>query len=558
MFGNTFLNFLKRFTCFKTFLSFIYKQSFTSYEYTICDIIKIKIDTTIINGNRSNFMKPVVLTILDGFGLSDELKGNAIKQAHLPTFDYLWNDYPHCELIASGREVGLPDGQMGNSEVGHLNIGAGRIVYQPLQIITNSIVDNSFYENEALLDIIKHVKNNDSKLHIMGLVSDGGVHSHINHIFALLRMAKKHDIKKLYIHVFTDGRDTLPDVAKIYVKQLQDKTDELKIGKIASIAGRFYAMDRDHKWDRTKLAIDVMVNGVGPFNSDVFKVIDSNLKHKKTDEFIIPTLIDKNGIIESNDGIWFANFRTDRATQLLVPITKPNRHEVLSTKLENIKLTSLMPCSHLVKGTSAFLIEDMQNTLGSYLSDKGLSQLRIAETEKFAHVTFFFDGGKELTLDNCNRALILSPKVETYDLQPKMSAYEVTNDLLAAIDDDAYDFILLNFANADMVGHTGNLYATINGLEFVDSRLRLIYEKIKEKHGLLIVTADHGNAEDKTMEWRTSHTKNDVPFILVSENAKLKKATLQKGFGLKDIAPTVLDVLKIKQPKEMTGKSIIK
>lgn len=499
-------------------------------------------------------MKPIVLTILDGFGLREEKHGNAIKQASLPTFDYLWEKYPHSELAASGEDVGLPNNQMGNSEVGHLNIGAGRIVFQPLQIITNSINDNTFFDNSKLIDVIDHVNNNDSKLHILGLLSDGGVHSHINHIFALIELAKKKNIKKLYIHIFTDGRDTLPNVCKKYVSMLQEKISELKIGCIASISGRFYAMDRDNKWERTKKAYDVLVNGIGFCSSNINSVIDNNFNKKIYDEFVEPTLIDKEGIIDSNDGIIFANFRSDRATQLLTAITNPNFKQFETKKISNIKLVSLMPCSSMVVGDSAFQLPLLKNTLGTYLSSLSYEQLRIAETEKYNHVTYFFDGEKDTLLDNCDRILVKSPRVETYDLSPRMSAEEITTNLINAIEKNKYDFILLNFANADMVGHTGNMKATIEGLETVDECLKKIYDKVQEKAGLLIVTADHGNAEymlDDNDNIITAHTTNKVPFIICNNFYSIANGKLG------DIAPTILKIMNVEIPKEMTGNILI-
>lgn len=498
-------------------------------------------------------MKPIVLAILDGFGIRNEIHGNAVLQANIPTFKNLWMTYPHSKLIASGVEVGLPATQMGNSEVGHLNIGAGRIVYQPLQIITNSINDGSFFENKVLLDVINHVKNNNSNLHIMGLLSDGGVHSHIDHIIALLKLAKNNNINNLYFHVFTDGRDTLPSICKKYIEILEENIKKYELGNIATISGRFYAMDRDKKWNRTIKALNVIVNGGGPENNNIYDVIEKNYANGKFDEFIEPTIINKNGLIKDNDGILFANFRTDRATQILAPITNVHFKEFDDVKLKNIKLASLMKCNELVIGDYAFELGNLKNTLGTYLADLNFTQLRIAETEKYAHVTHFFDGGKDIILEGCDRALIPSPKVETYDLAPEMSAYEVTKDLIKAIESDRYDFILLNFANPDMVGHTGNIKAAIKAIETVDSLLDKIYQKIKEKNGLLIVTADHGNAEymlDENDNMVTSHTTNKVPFIVCNMDFQVNNGILA------DIAPTILSIMNIPIPSEMTGKII--
>lgn len=499
-------------------------------------------------------MKPILLTILDGFGIRGEKHGNAVLQSNIPNFKKLWMTYPHSQLIASGESVGLPTGQMGNSEVGHLNIGAGRVVYQPLQIITNSIKDNSFYNNKKLLNVIKHVKDNNSKLHILGLLSDGGVHSHIDHIVALLELAKKEKIDKVYFHIFTDGRDTLPSIAKSYIEIIEKKIEELDLGMIASLSGRFYAMDRDKKWSRTMKAYDALVTGTAPINNNINEIIDNSYKEEKYDEFIEPTIVNTEGLITDNDGILFANFRTDRATQILAPITNPHFKEFDNKKLSNIKLTSLMPCSNLVIGEYAFQLEELKNTLGYYLSSLNLTQLRIAESEKYPHVTYFFDGGKDILLEGCDRALINSPKVETYDLKPEMSAHEVAKDLIKAIESDRYDFILLNFANPDMVGHTGNIKATVKAIETIDGLLGKIYEKIQEKNGLLLVTADHGNAEymlDENDNMITSHTTNKVPFIICDTKYKVKNGVLA------DISPTILKLMNLPIPKEMTGEPLI-
>lgn len=495
-------------------------------------------------------MKPILLTILDGFGLRKDIEGNAVLQAKMPVFRKLYNAYPHSQLVASGSLVGLPDGQMGNSEVGHLNIGAGRIVYQPLQIISNSIQDKSFFTNEVLIESINHAKENNSKLHIMGLVSDGGVHSHIDHIFAMIDLAKLNNLDKIFVHVFTDGRDTLPDISLDFVKQLENKLNG--VGKIASISGRFYSMDRDKKWERTKEAYDVIVNGSN-FKNNIYDHINDNFQRGILDEFIEPALIDKDGVIDDNDAILFANFRTDRAPQLMGAITNENFNNFETKKLKNIKLSMLMPANPVVIGKAAFKFETLNNTLGKYLSKENKNQLRIAETEKYAHVTFFFDGGEDLEIHLCDRILINSPAVRTYDLQPEMSADIVCDKLLAAIDLDKYEFILLNFANPDMVGHTGNLGAAIKALEKLDSLIEKLYNKIQEKNGILILTADHGNSEHmldgETV--LTAHTTNPVPFVVCNNNFELRNGILA------DIAPTVLELMNIEKPVEMTGKSLI-
>ncbi len=500
-------------------------------------------------------MKPIVLAIVDGVGIREEDHGNAFNQADKPFFDYLMNEYPISYLEASGKDVGLPEGQMGNSEVGHLNIGAGRVVYQPLELINEAIVDESIYENQKLLGVIDHVNQNNTKLHVIGLLSDGGVHSHLYHILAMLKMAKKNNIKKMYFHVITDGRDTYPDKGYEYYQVLAENINSLNLGKIATVSGRYYAMDRDKRWDRTKLAYDAMVNGIGKEYKSVKELFDQSYHNGKTDEFIIPSVFDQEGIIEDNDGIIFANFRPDRATQILTALTNPDFKDFVSKKLNNIKLVSLMPCAESIIGDYAFKLEELHNTLGIYLSNLSYKQLRIAETEKYAHVTYFFDGGKELALDGCSRILIESPKVATYDLKPEMSAYEVTDKLLAEIDSGKHDLIILNYANLDMVGHTGNIEAAIKAVEVIDKNLGRIYEKIKEKEGLLIITADHGNCEymlDKDNKMVTSHTTNKVPFIVCNKNYSLKNGKLG------DIAPTILKIMKIDIPKEMTGDILIK
>lgn len=491
----------------------------------------------------------VVLTILDGVGIREESHGNAFKQANKPNFDFLWEKYPHCKLEASGIAVGLPEGQMGNSEVGHTNIGAGRIVYQPLELINNEISSGTFYQNHELLNIITHVKNNNSKLHIMGLISDGGVHSHINHVFALLKMAKDNGINNVYIHCFMDGRDTLPDKALLYLEMLQNKINEIGIGKIATISGRYYAMDRDKRWERLKLAYDTMVYGTGPKETNIKKIVENSYKNNIFDEFIVPTVIDETGLINDNDGVIIANFRPDRIIQIGTSLTNSNFDGFETKRFNNLKIVTMMPTSDTVLGTYAFEHLKLDNTLGIYLSSLSLKQLRIAETEKYAHVTYFFNGGKDLELEGCKKVLINSPKVATYDLKPEMSANEVTETLLKELDNN-YDFVLANFANCDMVGHTGNMEATIKAVETVDYNLGLIYKKVKEIGGLLIVTADHGNSEymlDNDNNIITAHTTNKVPFIVCDNNIKLNDGKLG------DIAPTILSLMSKKIPNEMTG-----
>lgn len=499
-------------------------------------------------------MRPVLLAILDGFGLRDEKKGNAVKLASKPNFDYLWNSYPHTTLNASGKEVGLPNGQMGNSEVGHMNIGAGRLVYQPQELINEKIENKEFFNNKEILKIINHSKENHSKLHIMGLISDGGVHSHINHLMAILDMCKQNKVEKLYLHLFTDGRDVEPCSCYQYMKKVEDKLEEIGIGKIASISGRYYAMDRDNNYDRLKKAYDVIVNGIGPKHHSIQAFVEESYTQNITDEFLIPTLFSEEGSIEENDGIIVYNYRKDRLRELLTAITNPAFQEMEVKKFSNVKVVTMLPVVESVIAEHAFDDPVLTNILGEYIADNGLRQLRIAETEKYAHVTFFFDGGKEIDYPNEKKILIPSPKVATYDLKPEMSIVEVTDALLKELSETHYDLIVLNFANCDMVGHTGNLEAAIKAVEAVDENLGKIYQKIKELNGLLIVTADHGNCElmlDENNNIITSHTTNKVPFIICDHNYQLKEGKLG------DIAPTILKIMNLEIPSEMTGNPLV-
>ncbi len=494
----------------------------------------------------------VMLLILDGFGFRKEDHGNAVLKARMPKYMSLYNKYPHSLLEASGELVGLPEGQMGNSEVGHMNLGAGRVVYQPLMLINKEIKENKFKSNIVLNDVINHVNENDSKLHIMGLLSDGGVHSHIDHIIEMIDMASLKGVKKLYIHAFTDGRDTHFNISDKFIKEIQEKLNEVNLGKIASISGRFYSMDRDNKWDRTKKAYDIIVNGNGNVHDDPLLFIESEFQKEIYDEFLTPTLFDSNGIVEDNDGIMFANFRTDRATQLLSAITN-NEFDAFDTKkLKNIKLGALMKCNEKVIHSEAFKLEKLENTLGDYLSKNNLTQLRIAETEKYAHVTYFFDGGVDKEIEGCKRILINSPKVRTYDLKPEMSAKEVKSKVLKEM--GKHDFILLNFANPDMVGHTGNMVAAIKALEKLDKYVYQIYKKAKNENIVLLITADHGNVEemlDDNNKVLTSHTTNKVPFIVCSNDYQLIDGKLS------DVAPTILKIMNQKIPKEMNKDTLI-
>lgn len=498
-------------------------------------------------------MRKILLTILDGVGIREEIHGNAFKQANKPNFDYLWDNYPHSKLIASGSLVGLPEGQMGNSEVGHINIGAGRIVYQPLELINKSIKDGDFFTNDKFIDAINHVKNNNSKLHLIGLLSNGGVHSHIDHCVALLKLAKERGLENVYIHVITDGRDTLPESAYTFISQLENAIMEIGIGKIADIVGRYYSMDRDNNWDRLKKGYDLYTDAIGkPYNSTK-EAIDDSYNNKVYDEFILPCLLDQNGIVEDNDGIIWFNFRSDRSREILYAITNPSFDRFERRFLNNVKVVTMMPLSNDAIYTNAFELQVLNNTLGEYMSGLGLKQLRIAETEKYNHVTFFFDGGADKQLKGCDRVLIPSPKVATYDLKPEMSCYELTDKLLEIMNN--YDVIILNYANGDMVGHTGIMSAAIKAVEAVDYNLGRIYKKCEELGYLLMVTADHGNCEHKLDDNNnvlTEHTTNPVPFIVCDKGYTLKDGKLG------DIAPTMLKIMGIEIPEEMTGDVLIK
>ena len=493
-------------------------------------------------------MKKVLLCVLDGVGLSKIKDGNALINANKPNIDYLMKEYPNKGINASGTFVGLPDGQMGNSEVGHLTIGAGRIIYQSLELINRAIKDDSFYSNESFLNAIRHAKENNSKLHIMGLLSDGGVHSHINHIKALLKLCKKEDFSNVYFHIFTDGRDTFKESSISYIDDLNNEINEFGIGKICTISGRYYAMDRDKRWDRLKKCYDVIVNNTGNKCDDYKKYITDSYEKGITDEFIEPVIIDDSGKIEENDSIIWANFRPDRAIQILRSLVDPNFDGFDRKIFNNLYLTTMMYVSDDVKSDIAFKKEIIDNTLGIYLSKLGKKQLRIAETEKYAHVTYFFDGGRDLDLNLCDRVLIPSPKVATYDLKPEMSAREITSNLLEKMDNN-YDFIFLNFANGDMVGHTGNYDMTKKAIETIDEMIGKLYKKCMEDEYLFIITADHGNAEemiDENGNVVTSHTTNLVPFIVTDKNLNIDDVN-----KLSDIAPFILNYMNLNLPDEM-------
>lgn len=500
-------------------------------------------------------MKPVLLAILDGFGLREETKGNAVKLARKPNFDYLWNHYPHTTLEASGKKVGLPEGQMGNSEVGHMNIGAGRVVYQPQELINVNIENKEFFQNKEILKVIEHTKENSSKLHIMGLISDGGVHTHIDHLLALLDMCKLNNVERLYLHLFTDGRDVDPKSSYSYIKRVEEKLNQIGIGSIATIGGRYYGMDRDNNYDRLKKAYDVIVNKIGPRKNSIKEFIEESYHQNITDEFLIPTIFDEDGNIEENDGLIVFNYRKDRLREILTAITNPNFKEMEVVKFHNVGVVTMFPVVESVIANHAFDDPELTHILGEYVAEKGLHQLRIAETEKYAHVTFFFDGGKEIDYSNEKKILIPSPKVATYDLKPEMSIEEVTDVLLKELTENQYDLIILNYANCDMVGHTGNLDAAIKAVEAVDYHLGRVYEKVKELGGTLLVTADHGNCElmlDENNKVITSHTTNKVPFIICDKSYQLKEGKLS------DIAPTIVKILDLEIPEEMTEEVLIK
>ena len=506
---------------------------------------------------------PTALIILDGFGLLEETKGNAVAQAKKPNFDRYWNLYPHTQLTACGEAVGLPEGQMGNSEVGHLNIGAGRIVYQSLTRVNIAIRNGEFEKNETFLNAVKNVKESGKKLHLMGLLSDGGVHSHIEHMFALLKLAADQDVKEVYVHAILDGRDVGPKTAEKYVKAAQEKMDEYGVGKFATVSGRFYSMDRDKRWDRVEKAYRAMAFGEGPAYSDPLKMIEDSYAHGIFDEFMIPSIITDetgkpNATVENGDSVIFYNFRPDRAIQISNVFTNEEFHgfDRGENRPKDLHFVCMTHFSETVDGYVAFKTVNLDQTVGEVISRAGLKQLRIAETEKYPHVTFFMSGGKEDEFPGEKRILIDSPKVATYDLKPEMSAYEVTDALCTEIEGDRFDAIILNFANPDMVGHSGMLQPTIDAIETVDECLGRVVDLILEKGGTAIITADHGNSDEVvTLEGApmTAHTTNPVPVIITKNGIHLRD-----GGILADLAPTMLDLLNIEKPKEMTGDSLIK
>lgn len=503
--------------------------------------------------------KPLMLMILDGWGLSDcNSCVDAIKNANPLEFKKLISTYPFSKLEASGEAVGLPFGQMGNSEVGHLNIGAGRVIYQPLVEISKDIKDGSFFKKESLVAAFNLAKNNNSSLHFGGLVSDGGVHSHIKHLFGLLEMAKHFNLKKVYIHAFLDGRDTPPSSGSKYLKDLESKIEELQIGKIATISGRYFAMDRDQNWERTEKAYNNMTLGTGNVFTSTREAISSSYANNITDEFVEPSLINKDGLIKENDIFINFNFRPDRARQITRALTDENFSH-FERKIKPVKVFCMRQYDTTINAPIIYEDAEIANTLGEVISKAGLTQFRTAETEKYAHITFFLNGGKETQYPGEERSLIPSPKVATYDLQPEMSAAKVAESALNAINSEKYDVFILNFANPDMVGHTGILNATEKAIATVDKCMKLVVNQMLKFDGTILITADHGNAElmvdPKSNAPYTAHTTNLVPFIYVSNDSK--EISLKNG-KLADIAPTMLKILNIDIPKEMTGNILIK
>lgn len=507
--------------------------------------------------------KPTVLMILDGYGLNDKKEGNAIAAANTPVMDELMKTCPFVPGNASGMAVGLPEGQMGNSEVGHLNMGAGRIVYQELTRITKEINDGDFFKNEALLAAMKNAKDNDSAIHFMGLLSDGGVHSHNTHLYGLLEMAKREGLKKVYVHCFLDGRDTPPASGKGYIEELQAKMNEIGVGEIGVVSGRYYAMDRDNRWDRVELAYKALTQGEGVKGTDAAEAVQASYDNEKTDEFVLPTVIEKDGkpvaSVQDHDSVVFFNFRPDRARE----ITRAFCDDEFKGFEREKKLDLTFVCFTNYDDTIqnkivAFNKVQLHNTFGEYLAAHDMTQVRIAETEKYAHVTFFFNGGVEEPNKGEDRILVKSPKVATYDLQPEMSAPQVCDKLVEAIKSDKYDVVIINFANPDMVGHTGVEAAAVKAVETVDECVGRAVEALKEVNGQMFICADHGNAEQlvdyETGEPFTAHTTNPVPFILVNADSKY---TLKEGGCLADIIPTLIELMGMEKPEEMTGESLL-
>lgn len=507
--------------------------------------------------------KLAALIIIDGFALRDEITGNAVAQANKPNFDRYWTHYPHNELKASGEAVGLPEGQMGNSEVGHMNIGAGRIVYQNLTRINLAIKSGDFLKNDVFLKGVRQAKERNQALHLYGLLSDGGVHSHIQHVIALLQLAKNEGLEKVYIHAFLDGRDVGPQTAMTHLTHLEKAIDEIGVGQIASVSGRYYAMDRDKRWERVQKTYDAMSYGRGHKFKTSTDVVTHFYDQGINDEFIEPSvLVDEQnqaiGEIKDNDLLISFNFRPDRAIQLTSAFANADfsGFDLGKQAPKGLSVIKMTDYSEALNGDVAFNTVDLENTVGEVISDKGYRQIRIAETEKFPHVTYFMSGGREKEFEGEKRILIDSPKVATYDLKPEMSAYEVTDALIKELETDAPEAIILNFANPDMVGHSGLLEPTIRAIEVVDECLGKIVDKIHELGGHAIITADHGNSDEvitRDGKPMTAHTTNPVPVIVTKENVSLRDDGI-----LADLAPTLLDLLELEKPEEMTGSSLIK
>lgn len=502
--------------------------------------------------------KPIILVIMDGFGINPQEKGNAIKAAKTPNLDKIFANNPYTEIGASGMFVGLPDGQMGNSEVGHTNMGAGRIVYQDLTRITKAIKDGEFADNTALNNAIDNAKKNGTALHLMGLLSDGGVHSHNSHLYAMLQLAKDKGLDKVYVHCFMDGRDVPPSSGKEFAEDLQKHIDQIGVGKIATVMGRFYAMDRDNRWDRVGKAYAAMVYGQGDKADNAVQAMEASYAKAVTDEFVVPAVCDPQGTIKENDSVIFFNFRPDRAREITRALIDP---QFTGFERKNGALPLTFVCLTTYDATMpnvqvAFAPQSLKNTLGEYLSANGKTQLRIAETEKYAHVTFFFNGGVEAPYKGEDRVLVASPKVATYDLQPEMSAQEVCDKCVERIESGKYDAIILNFANCDMVGHTGVFEAAVKAVETVDACVAKVVAAIEKMGGVAMITADHGNADkmlDENGEPFTAHTTNPVPFCVVGYDCGLRK----DGGKLADIAPTMFEIMGIEKPQEMTGETLI-
>ena len=506
--------------------------------------------------------KLTMLMILDGFGMNEKTEGNAVKIAQIPELTEILTKNPNTMIHTSGLEVGLPEGQMGNSEVGHTNIGAGRIIYQDLAKITKSIEDGDFFSKSEFVKAIENCKANNSKLHIMGLLSDGGVHSHNRHLYGLLELAKRKDFEDVYVHCFMDGRDTPPASGEGYLIKLEEKLKEKGVGQIATLSGRFYAMDRDKRWERVSLAYDALVHGEGEKALDAVAAIEESYQKEVFDEFVKPTVItNKAGEplakIENGDSVIFFNFRPDRAREITRAIVDKEFDGFETDKLDTY-FVCMTPYDETMPNVEvAFRKEEIRNTFGEYISKKGLKQLRIAETEKYAHVTFFFNGGEEKQYEGEDRILVPSPKVETYDLKPEMSAVEVTDKVIEAIKSEKYDSIILNYANPDMVGHTGSIDAAVKALETINDCVVRVVDAVKSVDGVLLITADHGNSEQmidyKTGEPYTAHTTNPVPLAVIGlpGNKKVKEGRLA------DLAPTMLDIMGLEKPDEMTGESLL-